>query len=137
LKDLTKKRVCCGVILKNNKVLIAKRNDSKYKGLWEFPGGKVKEGESDSHCLERELFEELNIITKTEGLVCEVYHKYSDSNIHLIAYFTRIIKGKPKVSEHSEYKWISCEEFINYKFLEADIPIVEKLSSTNNLFDLR
>ena len=78
------KRVCCAIISKEKKVLIAKRADVKYKGLWEFPGGKVNEGESDKECLERELVEELEIKTNTGSLFCEVEYDYPDFKIHLL-----------------------------------------------------
>lgn len=127
MKDYNTKRVCCGIIVKDNKVLIARRGDIRFMGLWEFPGGKVNEEESDIDCLERELLEELNITTLTGNLFCVVYHDYSDFKIHLLAYYSTIKKGEPKVSEHQELKWVSLPELNNYNFLEADIPIVEKL----------
>ena len=122
------KRVCCAIISKEKKVLIAKRADVKYKGLWEFPGGKVNEGESDKECLERELVEELEIKTNTGSLFCEVEYDYPDFKIHLLAYQSKIVKGEPKNLEHLELNWVSILELNNYEFLKADLPIVKKLS---------
>ena len=122
------KRVCCGIILEDRRVLIARRNDVNFKGLWEFPGGKVMEGESDKACLERELMEELNIKTQAGDFFCEVFHSYSGFEIHLLAYYAKIEQGKPKLSEHSEIEWVSFSDLNNYNFLVADIPIVDKLS---------
>ena len=124
------KRVCCAIISKEQKVLIAKRADIRFKGLWEFPGGKVNIGESDKECLERELVEELDINTNTGSLFCEVKFDYSDFKIHLLAYHSEIIKGEPKSLEHLEIKWVSIAKLNNYSFLEADNPIVKKLSKT-------
>ena len=72
MKNLNTKRVCCAIIKKEDKVLIAKRSDGKYRGFWEFPGGKVKKDESDKNCLERELTEELGIKTITGKIFSEV-----------------------------------------------------------------
>ena len=127
MKNLNIKRDCCAVILKENKVLIAKRSDEKFKGLWEFPGGKVNNGESDKKCLERELSEELDIKTNTGEMFCEVNYEYPGFIIHLIAYNSKIIEGEPKNLEHLEIKWVKISELFKYKFLDADVPIVKKL----------
>ncbi len=121
------KRVCCAIITKENKVLIAKRSDEKFKGLWEFPGGKVNKGESDKNCLERELTEELDIKTNTGKIFSEVNFDYPNFSIHLLAYHSEIIEGEPKNLEHLEIKWVDISELSKYKFLEADIPIVNEL----------
>ena len=127
MKDLKIKRVCCAIISREKKVLIAKRADIKFNGFWEFPGGKVNEGESDKECLERELVEELDTKTDTGNLFCEVQYDYPNFIIHLLAYHSKIVKGEPKTLEHLELKWVSISELHNFKFLEADIPIVKKL----------
>ena len=129
MKNLSIKRVCCAIIFRDNKVLIAKRSDKKFKGLWEFPGGKVNNGESDKKCLERELKEELGIKTSTGEMFCEVKHDYHDFRIHLISYYSKIIKGEPKKIEHLELKWVDINLLHNYEFLEADKPIVKKLQN--------
>jgi|TARA_R110002153_G_scaffold169494_2_gene322348 8-oxo-dGTP diphosphatase len=127
LKNFNIKRVCCAIIIKKNKVLIGQRSDKKFKGLWEFPGGKVNKGESDENCLERELTEELGIKTNTGKIFSEVSFDYPNFRIHLLAYHSEIIEGKPKNIEHLEIKWVTISELHKYKFLEADIPIVNEL----------
>ena len=127
MKNLNIKRVCCAIISKDDKVLIAKRSDEKFKGFWEFPGGKVKKGESDKSCLERELMEELDIKTNTGKIFSEVNFDYPSYRIHLLAYHSKITYGEPKNLEHLEIKWVRVLELIKYKFLDADIPIVQKL----------
>ena len=127
MKNLNTKRVCCAIIKKEDKVLIAKRSDEKYRGFWEFPGGKVKKDESDKNCLERELTEELGIKTITGKIFSEVNFEYPNFKIHLLAYYSIIVEGAPKNLEHLELKWVTISELNKYKFLEADIPIVQEL----------
>lgn len=127
MKNLNTKRVCCAIIKKEDKVLIAKRSDGEFRGFWEFPGGKVKKDESDKDCLERELTEELGIKTITGKIFSEVNFEYHNLKIHLLAYYSKIIEGEPKNLEHLELKWVTKSELNKYKFLEADIPIVQEL----------
>lgn len=72
--------VVCGVILDNDKILIAQRGDTSNYGLWEFPGGKVKPGESHYQSIIRELNEELNIMVSPKGEVA----KYQSGRFNLI-----------------------------------------------------
>lgn len=133
MKNLNTKRVCCAIIKKEDKVLIAKRSDGKYRGFWEFPGGKVKKDESDKNCLERELTEELGIKTITGKIFSEVNFEYPNFKIHLLAYYSIIVEGAPKNLEHLELKWVTISELNKYKFLEADIPIVQELIKIHQL----
>jgi 8-oxo-dGTP diphosphatase len=111
-----------------NEILIAKRKSFLSRGnLWEFPGGKLKIGESLEECLTREIKEELGIHIKVKKLWYAINYSYPDKNIILLAYLAVYVKGVLSLSDHSQVKWISIPNLNLVKFSEADIPLVNKL----------
>jgi len=96
-------------------------------GLWEFPGGKIEDGESPEECLERELKEELGINTKVGNFVTSNIYTYKRMTINLMAYNTEFISGDLILEQHDEIQWVTIPEMSNFKFAPADIPIIEEL----------
>ena len=123
--------VVAAVIVKDNKFLITRRAPKlKLEGMWEFPGGKVEEGESlytAEEALKRELVEELKIETEIGNYIETSIYEYPNVTVKLMAYFATVISGEIKLSVHDEAKWISISEVENFKFAPADIPFIEKL----------
>lgn len=120
--------VVAGLIIQDNKVLIARRaSHKKLAGKWEFPGGKVKDGENHHQALERELFEEFGIRTKTGKHFLTHEHEYDTFSIRLIAYFTVYLEGDYKLTDHDSIKWVYLKELVEHDLAEADIPIAKEL----------
>jgi|YNPNPStandDraft_1061719.scaffolds.fasta_scaffold02628_1 mutator protein MutT len=121
--------VVAGVIEKEGKVLIAQRsnpNDPLFKS-WEFPGGKVRPGETPQASLVRELQEELNITVDVGDLLVEGFYKYPHIAIRLQAYRCVWKEGELKLNSHGDYAWVFPEEISNYNLSPADYIIVERL----------
>lgn len=120
--------VTCAIIQKENKILICQRSkEMKLPLKWEFPGGKIEEGESKKECLRREIKEELALdIEVLDPLKMVVYH-YPDFSISLYPFLCNIISGELNVAEHAQVKWVHLSELDNYDWAEADIPILEEL----------
>ncbi len=114
MKNLSNK-VVAAFILKDSKFLIAKRKEG-----WEFPGGKVKRGEEEKEALKREIKEELGIEIEVENLIYEEKEKVKDKEYKFYFYKVKILAGEPKPKEHLDLKWISYDEFKNFKFLKVD-----------------
>ncbi|OPY75812.1 MAG: CTP pyrophosphohydrolase [Syntrophorhabdus sp. PtaU1.Bin153] len=135
---MTKRRlpqiVAAAVIEKDGRVLIAKRRQgSKLAGKWEFPGGKLEEGETPKQCLERELREELAVIAEVGDFICSSEYSYTpDWTIRLLAYRTTVISGIFNLNDHEEIRWVKPVDLVNYDFPEADKPIVERLIKEAN-----
>ena len=121
-------RVTAAVIKKNNKILIAQRKKEKHLGLkWEFPGGKIEEGESPEKCLKRELKEEFGIETIINNFIVRTRHKYPKVEIELLAYYVQYVSGEFKLIDHEKIAWVEKEKLVSYDFATADLDIIEKI----------
>ena len=125
--------VVTGDIIQEGKTfLIARRGpNEKSPGMWEFPGGKLEEGESLQECIKRELKEELSIDAVVGDLYCCYTYKYPHVSYEL--YFYKIIsfKGEPAKCVHDKLEWERLVNFNKYDFLPGDDPVIEKLISDN------
>lgn len=123
--------VTAAVIFNNDKLLITQRKRGTNQELkWEFPGGKLEEGESPEECLVREIKEELGIDIEVRDSFDIVYHQYPSITILLLAYKCSFKCGELEAIECNDYRWINIEEIDKYQFAEADIPIVNKIISS-------
>jgi 8-oxo-dGTP diphosphatase len=124
-------RVVCGVIANSaGEYLLCQRPVGKSQaGLWEFPGGKIDEGESAQQALVRELQEELGCTVIVGDCLSSVVHRYEALTIELIPFHCGVSDGKPTALEHQAIEWLRLEEFANYAMAPADEPIVEELRS--------
>jgi mutator protein MutT len=127
--------VVAGVILKNKMILIAQRNSKdKYAFKWEFPGGKIEEGENPCNCLRRELMEELSIDVEVGRQIIKVNYSYPEFDINMICYMINSFNGEPKNIVHEKIVWEYIDRLKEYDFLPADIPLVDLLINDKKLF---
>lgn len=128
MNNLIAKKVIAGIILIDNKVLIAQRGkkDSLY-GKWEFPGGKMEHDETEKECLARELHEEFEIEVIVGDYFTSSFFTKNSTNYEMRAYFVTGYTGEIRLTEHLQIKWVNFEELSNYDMPEPDFPIVEKL----------
>ena len=112
-----------------NQILIAQRKaeGGMLAGLWEFPGGKIAEGETMSQCIARELKEEMGITIEVGPHLVTVPHAYSHFTIELHAHFARIRSGRPRHIECADHAWVTREQFNDYPFSKADLDIIRAL----------
>lgn len=122
------KVVVAGLLMKEGQCLIAKRRSGDaLADLWEFPGGKIEIGETPEECLQREMLEELQIHVKVGGFFAESSYEYEFGRIKLFVYWVSWNGDTLSSTVHDEIAWVDQETILNYKFVPADIPIVEKL----------
>lgn len=103
--------VTCAVIYQNHQILCAQRSERmKHPLKWEFPGGKVEEGEELEACLVREIHEELNVAIQVGRALPGVTHSYEEGKeIRLHPFLCTILAGEIIPKEHKRLKWLPCE----------------------------
>ena len=122
------KLVTAAIIRDGENILVVRRGlGEKLAGYWEFPGGKVEHPETLQECLERELFEELDIATKVTNVVAVSDYKYDNGAIKLVALEAEILHGEIKLSVHDKLRWLTPSEILELKLAPADIPIAQAL----------
>lgn len=127
--------VTCAIIQKDNKVLICQRSEKMKLPLkWEFPGGKVEQGESYEDCIVREILEELAIRISVLRRLTMVEHHYADFSLCLHPFICRYESGGLHAAEHAQAIWVPREELPKYDWAEADIPIVRELMMATDAY---
>lgn len=121
-------KVVCGIIFKDNLVLICRRKPEKsLGGYWEFPGGKVEDGESYEESLLRELIEELNLKVEIKQHFFDTVHHYDKGSIELISFICETENIETKSTDHDQLEWVEVRDLLSWKLAPADIPIAEEL----------
>ncbi len=111
-------------------VLIAKRpENAMLGGLWEFPGGKRKDGEELESTVIRELKEELGVTVSVDQPFMKLKHAYSHFTVHLHAYLCRIKNGIPEPNSSTEIRWVTTGELSDYPFPKANRKLTEALQN--------
>jgi 8-oxo-dGTP diphosphatase len=123
------KRVVAALIFKDGKVLVCQRTRHQTMPLkWEFPGGKIEEGEQPRAALHRELDEELGIDAKIGEEVSRIVHEYSGGgSVELRFFVVREYHGKIENKIFKDVRWSAPSELPTYDFLEADLQLVQNL----------
>ncbi|UIR57414.1 (deoxy)nucleoside triphosphate pyrophosphohydrolase [Sphingobacterium sp. SRCM116780] len=120
-------QVTCAIIEHQGKVLICQRSAAMLLPLkWEFPGGKIEQGESMKACLAREIMEELNVTIQVEKGLSMVEHHYPDFSLCLHPFICTLISGDIQALEHAQTLWVDQTALLDYDWAEADLPIVRE-----------
>ena len=114
-------------ILKNeDKILIAKRGYGEFKGMYEFPGGKIEKGEKPQDALKRELLEEMKVNINIDYFFYHVYYEYPDFILKMDCFVCHLLDDHITLTEHMDYKWIYPEED-NILWVPADVQVIEEI----------
>ena len=125
------KRVVAAIILRDRKILVCQRTRHQTMPLkWEFPGGKIEEGEQPRDAMRRELEEELGIDATVGDEVARIRHRYaSGASVELRFYVVCEFRGEIENRIFRDLQWADKSELPNYDFLEADLSLVKDLAS--------
>ncbi|MBQ8047606.1 MAG: (deoxy)nucleoside triphosphate pyrophosphohydrolase [Prevotella sp.] len=122
--------VVAAVVKDGDKYLCMQRTRSRFMYIserWEFPGGKVEEGENDYEALIREIAEEMDWDVYVGRKLGTVDHEYPDFSITLTAYLCKKGDRRIKLYEHLDYQWLTCDEMNRLRWTEADAKLLEIL----------
>jgi 8-oxo-dGTP diphosphatase len=125
------KHVVAAIIIEGEKILVCQRTRHQTMPLkWEFPGGKVEEGEQPEEALRRELEEELGIDATIDYELLRMRHEYPGGGaVDLQFFVVREYKGQLENKIFKDMQWSSLEQLRSYDFLEADLKLVEDLAA--------
>jgi 8-oxo-dGTP diphosphatase len=121
--------VTAGILIKDDRILICQRQRSDAYGLqWEFPGGKVRDGEDPKEALRRELAEELAIEAEIGREVFRLRHRYPDRFVEVVFYSVESFRGELRNLVFEAIEWASRTRLSEYNFLEADGALVKRIA---------
>ncbi|NLJ75287.1 MAG: (deoxy)nucleoside triphosphate pyrophosphohydrolase, partial [Firmicutes bacterium] len=106
--------VIAGIIIKDDQVLLCQRKEGALAGKWEFPGGKLENGETPEECLQREIREELNIEISVSRIYKAVHMHYDHGDFLLIGYLAEHVSGDISLSVHRDCAWVNIERLTDY-----------------------
>lgn len=119
--------VVAAIILQDEKILATQRAYGDFKGGWEFPGGKIENGESKEDALKREIMEELVIQINIKEFFHQVEYDYEKFHLSMGCFICTIDSGNLTLKEHGNAKWLRQDELESVDWLPADLGIIEKL----------
>ena len=121
--------VVAAIILKDNMIFATQRGYGEFKGGWEFPGGKVEEGESPEKAIVREIKEELDTSIEVNEYFDTVEYDYPTFHLSMKCYICSVLEGKLELLEHEASKWLDKDTLESVDWLPADLGLVDKLKS--------
>lgn len=119
--------VICDSITQKKKIFATARGYGEFKGLWEFPGGKIEAGETPQQALYREIMEELDTKIKVYDLIDTVEYDYPDFHLSMDCFWCEVIEGNLTLKEAEAAKWLTREKLDSVNWLPADLSLVDKI----------
>ena len=119
--------VICDNINTPKKIFATQRGYGEFKGGWEFPGGKVEEGETPQEALKREIMEELATEIKVGDYIKTVEYDYPKFHLSMQCFWCEVVSGNLELKEHEAARWLQKEQIYEVEWLPADVSLVEKI----------
>lgn len=128
-------RVVAAVIKSANKngepiIFATQRGYGDFKGGWEFPGGKIEEGETPEQALIREIKEELDTEIRVGELIDTIEYDYPTFHLSMDCFWAEIVSGNLELKEAEAAKWLTKETLGSVEWLPADVTLIDKISAS-------
>lgn len=122
--------VGAGVIVRDDgRILLTQRGAGHLEGLWEFPGGKVEDGEDPRDTVVRECREECAIEVRVDDILDVTFHRYPNKDVLLLFYRCTLVSGEVRHVEVADHAWVSIDEMHTYPMPPADEPVLKKIAA--------
>lgn len=125
-------RVVAAVIRDGDRIYATARGYGDYRGWWEFPGGKIEDGETPQEALVREIREELAVDIAVHDLIQTVEYDYPEFHLSMDCFWAEITGGELTLREAEDAKWLKRDELDSVKWLPADLELVEMIRGRSN-----
>jgi len=123
--------VVAAIIIKDGCLFATQRGYGEWKDWWEFPGGKIEQGETLEEALKREIREELSTEINVDEFLCTVEYDYPKFHLSMHCYICSLLTESLHLNEHEAARWLTKDELNSVKWLPADKIVVEQLIDTN------
>ena len=120
-------KVVAAIIRDGDKIFATQRGYGDFKDEWEFPGGKIEEGETPQEALVREIKEELEIEIEVGELIDTIEYDYSTFHLSMDCFWAEIVSGDLVLKEHEAARWLTRAELDSVEWLPADITLIDKI----------
>ena len=121
--------VICDSLQAKSRIFATARGYGEFKGMWEFPGGKIEPGETQQQALAREIKEELATTIKVGELIDTVEYDYPDFHLSMDCFRCEVVEGELVLLEALEAQWLTRDELDSVKWLPADMGLVKRIRS--------
>ena len=121
-------RVVAGIIIEDGKVFATQRGYGEFKDGWEFPGGKIEQGETPEEAVVREIMEELDTEVEVKELFDTVEYDYPKFHLSMDCFWCELQSEHVVLNEHEDAKWLSKAQLDSVDLLPADVTLVDKIA---------
>ena len=128
-KTLKRIEVVAAIIKKDNEIFATQRGYGDFKGGWEFPGGKIEEGETPQEALVREIKEELDTVVEVNELLDTVEYDYPNFHLSMDCFICKIKSGDLVLKEHEAAAWLTKETLYSVDWLPADQGLIPQIEN--------
>lgn len=120
-------RVVAAVIKKDNRIFCTQRGYGDFKGYWEFPGGKIEDGETPQEALIREIKEELDVDISVGEMIKTIEYDYPEFHLSMDCFLCELISGEIELKEHEDAKWLDKSNVDSVDWLPADKGLIKQI----------
>lgn len=121
--------VICDTMNEKKEIFATARGYGEFKGQWEFPGGKVEDGETPQQALIREIKEELDTVITVGDLISTIEYDYPTFHLSMDCFWCEVIEGELKLLEAESACWLTKNTLYDVQWLPADFTLIEKIYS--------